>query len=268
MHPTVLHEDSRLYSADFPGYARQYLEGRFPGLRVAYHTGPCGNLSTRYHVKAQTFAEAQRLGEHLGTRVETALEALAPEAFDDSPRLLASSDRVDLLPRGFGSVEQATENLREAREVYARLRKENAGHGPVRTAECTVFGAEEYLTLARAQMDGSLARVQAAHTPAEVQVFRLGTTTLAALPGECFVEYALRIKREAALPAFVISLANDELQGYIVTPDTRGYEANLSLFLPESGDRMVQSACAQIRCLAAEPDLDGVRAEIRDDRNP
>jgi hypothetical protein len=30
MHPTVLHEDSRQVSSDFPHYTRQVLEAAFP----------------------------------------------------------------------------------------------------------------------------------------------------------------------------------------------------------------------------------------------
>lgn len=57
MHPTVMHEDSRLVSTDFPYYTREFLKARFgEELIVLYHNGPEGNQSPRYHVKAQTFS--------------------------------------------------------------------------------------------------------------------------------------------------------------------------------------------------------------------
>ena len=241
MHPTVLHEDSPYVSADFPGFARIFLERRFPGLRVAYHNGPCGNLSPRYHVRAQTFAEARRLGELLGRQVAETIARLPDDAFASDVRLGTSRRLVHLPPRDFGTVAQAEADLAEAVADFRRLKAEGAPHGPVRTAECTVFGAEERLTLARAQEEGLTARVVEEYLPVEIQVFRIGAAFLACLPGECFVEYALELKRRVP-GAFVVSLANGELQGYIPTPDATGYEARLSFFEPEAGLRMVETA--------------------------
>jgi hypothetical protein len=48
----------------------------------------------------------------------------------------------------------------------------------------------------------------------------------------------------------VISLANGELQGYIVTPEADGYEAGFSLFSPEAGQIMVNAALDLVGSLA------------------
>lgn len=68
MHPTVLHEDSTLLSGDFPAMTRQYLQEHVFGrdCPVLYHTGPSGNQSPRHVTRANTFAEAERLGSLLG----------------------------------------------------------------------------------------------------------------------------------------------------------------------------------------------------------
>ena len=242
MHPTVMHEDSKLVSSDFPGYTRKHIEERFPNVRVLYHNGPCGNLSPRYHVKGQTFAEAERLGRRLGGFVNDALELLADNDFASETFVGAAQGYAILQPRTFVSVENAESDLQEARENYERLKRENAGHGPVRTAECVVFGAEEVVTMAKAQDNGALAAVQESHVRAEVQVLRVGDTFLVGWPGELFVEYALEIKKRSAGRCFVASLTNGELQGYITTPDAVGYEANLSMFKAESGTILVETA--------------------------
>jgi hypothetical protein len=242
MHPTVLHEDSKLVSSDFPHYARLGITEKFPGARVVYHNGPCGNLSPRYHVKGQTFEEAERLGRRLGDFVTDAIGRLRDSDYARDLPVAGASAKVELVPRCFASVVEAEAGLREARETYERLKREDAGHGPVRTAECVVFGAEKMVTMARAQEDGRLAAVQEARRSAEVQVLRIGETMLAGLSGECFVEYALDLKARAGRRVFVASMANGELQGYITTPEARGYEANSSMFRPESGTIMVNTA--------------------------
>ena len=61
-------------------------------------------------------------------------------------------------------------------------------------------------------------------------------------PGEVFIEYGLRIRKEYK-NAYVVNLANGELQGYIVTADAAeegGYEASNGLFAYQSGDILVE----------------------------
>jgi hypothetical protein len=245
MHPTVLHEDSRLVSSDFPHYARQRLSEAFPGLVTIYHTAPCGNLSPRYHVRSQTFAEAERLGRKLGDSVVVALRQLRDEDFRSEVPLAALQGYADLVPNRFPTVNEAQLALREARQHFEQLKREGAPHGPLRTAECVIFGCEEGLTLALAQADGQTAMLQERYRKAEVQIFRFGDTLLTGLPGEQFIEYALQLKRAAPARSFVVSLANGELQGYIVTPEARNqasYEAAFALFAAESGQRLVDVA--------------------------
>ena len=70
----------------------------------------------------------------------------------------------------------------------------------------------------------------------------VGPWAFAGWPGEVFVDYALRVKARCD-NAFVISLANGELQGYIVTEqaaDEGGYEASNALFAPAAGGMMAE----------------------------
>jgi len=245
MHPTVLHEDSKLVSADFPHFTRREIADAFPGVTTVYHNGLSGNLSPRYHVEGQTFAEAERLGRRLGGSVVRSLLALKDADFRADIPLAARQGTVNLVPNCFPSVAEAESKLRQSREHYEKLQQQGAPHGPVRTAECVVFGAEMALVLAKAQASGEVAKRQADFGRAEVQVFQIGDVYLAALPGEQFVEYGLEIKRRAPGRAFVIGNANGELQGYIVTPEAGaagGYESAWALFRPESGARLVDAA--------------------------
>ncbi|HQY06732.1 MAG TPA: hypothetical protein PLQ52_11775, partial [Lacunisphaera sp.] len=88
-------------------------------------------------------------------------------------------------------------------------------------------------------------------SPAEIQVFEVGPWKFVFWPGEFFVEYALEVKARSP-DTFVITMANGELQGYIVTPEAvvRGvYEATNAVFSPDNGRRVVDTT---LRLLAGQ----------------
>jgi len=249
MHPTVLHEDSTLVSADFPHYARLHLQEKLGrDLVVLYHTAPCGNQSPRYFVNGQTFSEAERLGRKLGAAALSGLTNLCAGSSE-----LASALRPVKLPRrALPAVADAAKLLADYQAEFARLQACGAERAKVRTAECAMFGAEAVVQLARVQATGAVERVLARLEPFEVQVLRLGDANVVGFPGETFVEYALELKRRAPRKTFVTAYTNGELQGYIVTPEaaaTGGYEAASSMFEPEAGRVLIETA---LKMLAPE----------------
>lgn len=246
MHPTVLHEDSTLVSSDFPHYTRVQLRERFsPSLTVLYHTAPCGNQSPRFFVAGQTFDEAERLGRKLGSAVAGSIEKLGRGDFRSECLLRGVLLGVELPRRNLPTAAEAEQLLDRYRAGYDRLQSEHAAQPLVRTAECSVFGAEGTLALARLHERGEIDRTLESDRPIEVQTLRIGDTCLAGLPGECFAEYALQIKRRWPGRVFVVSLVNGQLQGYLVTPEAAalgGYETMTSLFSPLAGQVLVEKA--------------------------
>lgn len=237
MHPTVLHEDSTLISGDFPGLARQELQQRVlhAPCPVLHLTGAAGNQSPRHVTRANTFAEAARIGALLADAVG---RAVAGAAFEVTPRLAGKRTFVELPLRRFPDVPTATAAVAAAAARVQRLRSSGAPHAETRTAECDWFGTEKALVLARAAADGRVLAAAQGCLPAEIQAFTIGPWSLVGWPGEAFVEYALRLAR-ARPEAFLVTLANGELQGYLVTPEAAGagtYEAGNALFDPTSGD--------------------------------
>jgi len=163
---------------------------------------------------------------------------------------LVSSDFIGFVRAG---VEEASANLDRARSDFEKLKCDGPSASVVRTAEYTVFGAEEELTLARAEVTGEAERLREKYRYMEIQVIRLGDTIVAAWPGEFFVEYGLEFKRRAGGRAFVVTMANGDLQGYVVTPQAeaaRGYEAQMSLFAASVGFQFVEETLNLTRKLS------------------
>lgn len=242
MHPTVLHEDSTLISADFPYFARRWLgQAAVPAsCPVIYHNGASGNQSPRHMTQANTFAEAQRLGENLGR----AIARVIPSATFSPVAVIRCRQRfIDVAPRRFPAVAEAEEAVRRTRARFRQLQQENAARTAVRTAECDVFGAEETAELARAAVDGRLATAIQECVPAEIQAITVGPWTFVGWPGEFFVEYGLELKARAP-GTFLITLANGEIQGYIVTAEAAAkgvYESTNAVFAPHNGARFIAS---------------------------
>jgi hypothetical protein len=71
-----------------------------------------------------------------------------------------------------------------------------------------------------------------------------GERTLVGWPGEVFVEFGLQLQ-ERYPRAFVVTLANGELQGYLTTAEAvqqQSYEAGNAVFAsPASGNRLVEA---------------------------
>ena len=108
---------------------------------------------------------------------------------------------------------------------------------------------------ARASKEGRLKAEYESSLPAEIQVIKVGDWTFVAWPGEFFVEYALSIKDKLE-NTFFITMANGELQGYIVTPEAAtegGYEASNALFSHESGQIIVDKTLNMLETLNARP---------------
>lgn len=241
MHPTVMHEDSTLVSGDFPGLSRIYLQENVldKDCPVLNHTGPSGNQSPRHVTKANTFEEAKRLGEILAKAVEKTLPKMR---FAGKLEIEVKQKLLDALPRrDFPTAAQAKIKLDEAIEKLQTLRDTNAGKQQIRTAECDLFGAEETLTLAKAAQDRRLEKSYQISLPAEIQIIKIGDWKFVGWQGEIFIEYSLAVK-EKAENTFVISMANGELQGYIVTEEAAkegGYETSNALFSYKTGQILV-----------------------------
>lgn len=253
MHPTVLHQDTTLISADFPGMARYYLQENLLGwdCPVVYHNGVCGNLSPRYITRSNTIDEMMRIGFLLGRQLVLASREME---YTDCVDLAVKTRHLRLEVREFPDSGAAEANLQAARKNLDTLLKRGAPRPVIRTAECAVFGAEEALTLSKTRTSEAFKAAVDSCCPAEISLFRIGTLLYLAWPGEIFVEYSLDMKRKYPNLS-VVSMANGELQGYIVTEEafeSGGYEASNALFSFRNGPLIVRLSELMIQELETE----------------
>lgn len=249
MHPTVLHEDSTVYSSDFPHYIRDILQKQYLGTAcpVIYFSGACGNQSPRHVTTANTFAEAKRLGNIVAAAIgEKMSEGLT---YSSSLKIDCRQRLIDLQKKRFPSVEEAEKHRLLAKEKFETLKKSSQNVQEIRSAEVDWFGSEEIAFLSKLTQSEVLEEAYAKCLPAEIQIIHMGDWHFVAWPGEIFIEYIIELKRQVK-NTFLITLANGELQGYISTKEANEkgyYEASNSLFDYTSGDILLNETLQELK---------------------
>lgn len=245
MHPTILHEDSKLFSADFPGYTRKFIsENLGKDVVLLYQTGPSGNQSPRHFVNSNTFYEAKRLGFMLGKRIVDSVLQLSRCDYSDWHVQSIKKAQIELPRKKFMALEDAEIKLTFVKNKLDTMLLKCKPMAEIRTVECDWFGAEENLKLTKMFIRGELEEVYNSILPIEINSIALGEFHFVFLPGELFVEYSLRIKEILPRKVFVNTLSNGVLAGYIVTKEAEnagGYEASNSIFSAEGGELIVQT---------------------------
>jgi len=243
LHPTVIHEDSSLVTADYPGYIRKCLSETEPGMVLLFAQGTSGDQSSRYFREGQSFPEAKRIGYAIG---EAAKHVLDEMEYKKDISLTAVSKEVNIKLKEFPTEEEASARVEKTRKAVERLKKDEAGYIDIQNANLKNLGAECTLGFIRLIKKGISIELKEDELPVEVQVIGIGDSRIVALPGEIFVEFGLNIKAGSPCKkTFVITLANGCLPGYVCTKEAYregGYEAEASMLTAESGNIIVETA--------------------------
>ncbi len=242
LHPTVIHEESTVVTADYPSYIRRYLAKTKPEMIFLFAQGTSGDQSTRYFRKGQTFKEAERIGFEIGRVADSILNSM--KLTSDVP-LIVKSTETDIELRKIPAEEAAEAEVVETKERLERLKKEKASYIEIQNANLKNLGAECTLGYIRLKNKGIDLELEVNELPAEVQVIGIGDSRIVAVPGEIFVEFGLNIQKRSPFNiTFVITLANGCLPGYACTEEAYSegdYEAGTSMLSTRSGNVIVKT---------------------------
>ncbi len=243
LHPTFLHEDSLVVTADYPGYLRMYLEGRYPDAVVGFAQGASGDQSSRYFRRGQSFEEAERVGTLMGQTASRVIEAMT---FRQELSLSHAWKELPIPIREYPPIEVLEQRVKQYTAEYERLKELNASYLDVQNANLRMLGAEDMLGYALCVKAGRRIALRDDENPAEVSVFRLGDCMIVGYPGEVFVEYALKVRTSGkARHIFVFELAGGCLPGYCINQEAYegdGYEAGNCMLAPGFGDTLAETA--------------------------
>lgn len=243
LHPTLIHGESKVVSADYPCYLRRYLSEIKPGITTLFLQGTSGNQSSRYFRKGQTFSEAKRIGETIAAEANRVMDNMT---LAENAELVVQSVEKTIDIREIPPLDKAERAIESARRKLEGLRENKAPYTDIRTAEVNLLGAENQYGYALVRSKKQKIAAVEDELPVEVQVIGIGDGRIVGVQGELFVEYGLLMQSRSPFDkTFVVELANGALPGYLCTREAYregGYEAGTSLLTGNSGDEIAAAA--------------------------
>lgn len=242
-HGTTLGPDNMQLSADYPGYARRFLEAQAPGLR-AMILGGCGANQNPY--PRGTFAWAERHGQSLGAAAYLGLLDMPKCRPVARLAVEVATARLPLEP--LPTLDECRAQLAAVEATAARERGETPEEDSDRLLSWTT---RRQLRQARARVAAAEAGDTDLALTCEIQVLALDDLAFVALPGEIFFEIGQAIRAQSPFAVTLpLGWSNGSI-GYVPTQTEvpfGGYEIEMArahahgLLLREDGDAALIAA--------------------------
>lgn len=234
-HPTVLSSKNLLISGEFPGAAIDCLEQTYgKDVLFMFSNGACGDISTRFTRKSQTFDERDRIGMILAKEV---INGINKTKYEYHNYIALIEKAFHLRKKKIPDKGELNKTISEYKRQLQELKNTNCHYGEIRMAETALHGSmilkllKEYEE--NIEHEGSITAI------------KLGRGCIVTEPAELFSKLGDRIMKESPFPTtMVMGYANGNI-GYL--PDKSsyeegGYEALSCCFESGSGEKIVKIA--------------------------
>ncbi|MCS6862199.1 MAG: hypothetical protein NZT92_17990 [Abditibacteriales bacterium] len=212
-HGTTLTQDNYWVTADYPGFARRFIERQLPGVRAAFLGGCAGNQNP---YPRGTFALAERHGARLGAAVfEGALDI---EQTREVSRLVVRTLHASLPLEDLPSIATCREQLKAVEaEVEEEMKRATQRAQETGKPASLSWATERRLKDAQERLAAAERGETDLTIPIELQVIALDDIALLSLPGEIFFETGEEIRRRSPFAVtFPVGYANGAI-GYVPT---------------------------------------------------
>ena len=244
LHATVLGAENLEFSADYPGYVREFIRQQHPGCHTLFLNGAAGNVNIGYSADAsalgeridfRTFEKAEEVGRVIA---HAALSVLSEGALVEPLALEVASTKVLLPLKDLPTVQALESQIADLREAQKRLAPEGSQARNLKIQEvyleCIHSAVKRYGIEGRSEL------------AAAMKGLAIGDAFLVGIPGEPFSELGLEIKQgwDPERVVMVVGYANGSF-GYFPTEEAfldGGYEAETSVFQPVVGSVLVDQA--------------------------
>ncbi len=227
-HPTVLHQENLLISADLPYGVLKYLDDSYD--MVIFTNGSAGDISTRFTRDGTAFEEVDRLGSKLGEAIENVIKR--PIYTGDINKFKTKRYRLSLDFREIPSVEEANRRHLEAIKKVEEAKTANLSPSEMRVIESLSEGTWRDLKVAKTIEKRD-------HLELEINIFKINDWNFVTVPGEIFSSLSKPIRESGN--NVILGYAN----GYnLYFPDENAwdknyYEASSSYIKKGEGEKLV-----------------------------
>lgn len=191
---------------DYMGFAREFIEKELGG-QALFLQGCAGNISPGKYTVHEPLEDAVLLGSRLASAV---IGSRSSAKQVESDKLVNINEKILLQGRTTLSACQLEQKLED--EIAKTLKEQEENPGVPKGA--MVISYAERLLMSK--------NYPGLCIPSEIGLLKVGDISMVFLPGECFIQYALKIKEHmAGKPVLVMAYTDCTLQ-YI--PDKKAYE--------------------------------------------
>ena len=256
-HGTTMGGNNLLYTADYPGRAKHFVDEQFPTALSAFVAGCSGDINP--HPRGE-FRHVDQYGRQLGCAATQAALDIENEDMVEDVRIAVARHQFKFPLDELPSLDEARERLENAQAAAVeeiKKAQEAAGDEPIDekkalnwSTERTLRGAEDLVeALESGEVDMGIA--------AETQALAIGDCAIVGMPGEIFVRIGMAVAEESPFPHTIpISHANGAV-GYVPTADQiplGGYEIKMArarrygiYIAPESDQVLIDSALTALQ---------------------
>ena len=226
-HPTVLHAENQLCSADYPGALQKYMRAEGYEM-IMFLNGSCGDISTRFTRKGNGFDEVERVGNLLAAKCVSLSEQKVPyEVYD----IRVKRKKIVLRAKDALSMDEAERMLEIRQKEFEEGVEKGVSPVQKRLLESILEGAQADMRYAK-NYDGEK------EYEVELHFCRINSDIFVCIPGELFSRLSNPIQNENT---HFIGYAN----GYMMyfadrnAYEQRYYEALSSPFAEGEAERMI-----------------------------
>ncbi|WP_027624149.1 neutral/alkaline non-lysosomal ceramidase N-terminal domain-containing protein [Clostridium lundense] len=233
-HPTVMGSNNLYVTADFAGVVQNLIEKHYKNNCIAMFTnGACGDQSTRYTRKEQSFKEVKRLGNILYKSVVNIADAI--NKYEDTISMECIKTTYEFPMKDLPNYNEALTRYREAKLLKEQALNNNVSSAEIRKAITRYQGASITLKLIDLfKKENKIIDF--------IHIIKINKIVFVGLPIELFSEYGFKIKSLSKYENTIIVDYTNNLLGYVYTPDSYkdgDYEAWSSPFRIDTGEIIV-----------------------------
>ena len=254
-HATTLDVHNLLITADYPGFARDYIQNAFPeNPNVLFLNGACGDINPGGYsaedsakgvfIPNRNFERAQQIGKLLGQKTIDLIKNA--EIF--KPECLQSKLQTVAMPlKDMEGVEQTEKILTQTKERYEKIEKSSASEEEKYQTWRKYFYALLNNEQAEEFQDIGPERV----IYQDIHAISIDDNVLVGFPGELFTNIGKVVKKSSPFRNTLIASYVNECIGYFPTvedlKESDGYEVNSCHFTPTAIQNLQDTAYSLIQ---------------------